>query len=264
MHDRAARRALSSIVVLLTALLASSAAADVTLVSKSSGTGLGMTTEGEVVTRVQALKMRSDVTIRGETMSAIIDLEGAQFISLRHRDRAADVYDMHAAAEGLGPTRTADLSVSLRPTGRTRSIAGQNCLEHVLHVRVPISADAAGTASVVMHGTVWIAPQSPGRDEWGRFYRTAADRGLFFADPRAVKADPERAGGLTALYRHVADLGVLYAADIEIGAEGATPTTERMTRMGAASTTSEVLRVATTPVDDELFTIPHGYAVTKK
>jgi hypothetical protein len=37
-----------------------------------------------------------------------------------------------------------------------------------------------------------------------------------------------------------------------------------MERLGKSFTSSEVVRVATVPVDDELFTIPDGYEITKK
>jgi hypothetical protein len=91
--------------------LAAPARADVTVTSATGGKGMGLAASGESVTRVKGLKMRSDLSIGGRTLSTIIDLDRAQFISLDEAARTAEISDMAQVAASLEKVRDGDVSV---------------------------------------------------------------------------------------------------------------------------------------------------------
>jgi hypothetical protein len=249
---------------LLLVLANSPASADVVATSRTSATGMGMVADGESVTYLKGLKMRTDTRVRGETLSTIIDLESGTFISLDHQENRADVYDMRAFTEGLHRISRDSIAVTLTPTGQSKEIAGERCQEHEMKVTVAMPGQSGEAMTTVLRGPVWIAPDSPGREEWARFYSAAAEKGLFFVDPRTARAHPLRTAGMTSLYQRLATMGVPYSTRLSIAVEGSSVTAGVMTRMGEASITSDTVRFSIEPVPDGPFTIPSSYTVRKK
>jgi hypothetical protein len=223
------------------------------LTSRIVGRNLGMTAEGTAITYLKGLKMRTDLVVRGETLSTIVDLDDQRFVSLSHGNREADVYDMRPAARLLESVADGHMVVEVTPTDRRRDLLGQPCVEHVVRVLMRPSSAAGGDATSPLQGTAWIAPDEPGRSDWARFYRAAAEKGLFFTDPRVAHLDPRRAKGMTLLYSRIADHGVPYV--IEIVMTDAT---------GGSTTRTELSKTSLEQVSDEMFVVPAGYRVVKK
>jgi hypothetical protein len=245
-------------------VLSTTASADLTVTSRTAGKGLGMAAEGESVMHLKGLRMRTDTTIGGTKISTIVDLEAAQFVSLNHEDRRAEVHDMRKAAADLEKVADSDVKVTLTPTSQTRQILGRPCVEHRMEVVAAFAPAGADKVTVTMRGPVWIAADSPGAQDWRRFYTAAADKGLFFTDPRAVRVDPARTRGMTSLYRRMADLGVAYSTHIDISFQGSGTMAGLMSKIGGSSMTSEVIAISTEPASDEIFAIPAGYETLKK
>jgi hypothetical protein len=264
-RTRSSRSFVSLIVaVAVVVLCAGDARADAVLAARTGGKGLGMALEGETVTYLRGTKMRSDATIRGENLSTIIDLDQRTFISINHKKREAEIWDMASIASELGKITDSDIKVDLKPTGETREILDQRCDGYQVRVAVNFAlGDADQRMTILMAGPVWVAKNSPAKADYAAFYTAAADRGLFFSDPRAAKAQPGQARGMTALYRRLADIGVIYASEIEIRFEGSGMLAAMMNKMGGSTMTTTVTKVAAEAVPDDMFIVPAGYKTKK-
>ena len=59
-----------------------------------TGKGLGKAAESQSITYIKGLKMRTDSTLGDTPTTTIIDLEAQKFISINHKKKEAQVYDM--------------------------------------------------------------------------------------------------------------------------------------------------------------------------
>lgn len=245
-------------------LCAGDARADAVLAARTGGKGLGMALEGETVTYIRGGKMRSDATVRGDNLSTIIDLDQQTFISINHKKREAEIWDMAGIAAELGKITDSDVKVDLKPTGETREILDQRCEGYEVRVAVSFTlGDPDQRMAILMAGPVWVARNSPARADYAAFYTAAADKGLFFSDPRAAKAQPGQARGMTALYRRLAEIGVVYASELQIRFEGSGMLAAMMNKMGGSTMTTTVTKVAAEAVPDDTFSVPAGYKTKK-
>lgn len=242
----------------LAALITAPLGADVTITSTTDGKGFGMAAGGEAVTYIKGARMRADAKIGDSPSSTIIDLDKQQFISLNHKKRQAEITDMAALHAELDKIAASDISVKMTPTGQTKQIGGQSCDGHAMEVRVPMAV-GDDQMTIVMAGPVWIARNSPGKADYAAFYKVAADKGLFFTDPKLAKAQPGNAKGMASLYKAIADAGVAYETTITVTFEGGGMLGGMMSKMGGSSITTTVTKVSTDAVSDELFAIPADY-----
>jgi hypothetical protein len=250
--------------VTLVGLCAVDARADAVLAARTGGKGLGMALEGDTVTYLRGAKMRSDATVRGENLSTIIDLDQQTFTSINHKKREAEIWDMASIAAELGKIADSDVKVDLKPTGETREILDQRCEGYEVRVAVAFAlGDADQRLTILMNGPVWVARNSPAKADYAAFYTAAAQKGLFFSDPRAAKAQPGQARGLTALYRRLAELGVVYASELQIRFEGSGMLAAMMNKMGGSSMTTTLTKVSVEAVPDDVFSVPAGYKTKK-
>jgi hypothetical protein len=183
--------------IVLVAACATAARADVTITSTMSGKGPGMGIGGNVVTFIKGTKMRTDMTMRGQTRTTIVDLEAHTLLSVNHETKQALRYDMRTYAPDLARVGQAGVAVDLKPTGETKTLLGQACDGYTITVTtVAFSTGRGGLdkTRMVMTGPVWIASASPGRIDYEVFYGAAASLGLVFTDPRTVRAQPGQAG----------------------------------------------------------------------
>lgn len=248
--------------ILLAVLAAAPASADLTLTSSTAGKGLGMRGDAEGVTYIKGHRMRSDVTLRGENLSTIIDLDEQKFYSVNHKKKEVEVWNMADFSAELSKITDADISVDMSPTGQTKELLGQTCDEYSMRVAVAFAPGGAGDrVNVVMAGRVWVAKNSPGAADYQAFYRAAVERGLFFTDPRVAKAQPGQAKGMAELYRRMADAGVAYATDIQVKFEGSGMLGAMMSKMGGSSISTTVTKVSTDTLSDDVFAVPAGYKV---
>ena len=258
-------RPVRTVVALTTALAcAAPAAADVTFKRKMEGRMMAGSMAGTSVQSIKGTKMRDDMTMAGTEMSSIIDVATQQMITLNHKTREAEVYDMASlGAELAAKVPLDDVQAKLTPTAETRQVAGISCTVHNMDVTAPM--DMGGEKmSVRMTGPVCVAKNGPGQAEVAAFYKAVADKGLFFGDVRTAQAQPGQARGMTAMYREMAALGVPLAQEMTIKFEGSGPMAGMMSKMGGTAMTTEVLSVSTDPIPDSTFQVPDGYQVVKR
>lgn len=252
--------------------VATSAWADLTLSSTMTTRSAGGGVEGTSVTYYKGAKIRTDSTIRGQTTTIIIDLDARTLVSVNHATKTAARHDM---GHYLASVRDAMTTVELTPTGEKRTLVNQPCGGYSLRVTaVAFSSRPGWKTRTVMSGTAWIAGQGPGRADYAAFYRTAVEKGLFFTDPRTVRAQPGVAKGLAALYKAMADEGVPYALDTTFIIENLAPPDDNVLLQQplphgapgvpgdrAISSSIAVTKIAADPVPDSVFEVPEGYRV---
>lgn len=249
--------------LMICAAVAAPAAADVTLTQKQGGKSIAGAMSGESVQYIKGTRMRSDDTMGGQATSTIIDVAAQQMIVLNHKRKEAEVHDMTRMAADLAKIPVSNVRATITPTGQTRQIAGSSCTVHTMQVTVPMEM-GGNPLSIVMAGPVCLVKNGPGQADFAAFYKAAAEKGLFFGDLRAAKAQPGQAKGMTEMYREMAALGVPFAMEMNVKFEGAGPMAAMMSKMGGTSITSEVIAVSTDPIPDSTFEIPAGYKVSKR
>lgn len=243
---------------------AAPAAADVTFKRKMDGKMMTGTISGTSVQYIKGTKMRDDQTMAGAEMSSIIDVATQQMIALDHKRRQAEVYDMaKIGAEVASKLPAEGVQAKLTPTGETRQIAGLACAVHTMDVSAPM--DMGGEKiDIRITGPVCVAKNGPGQADVAAFYKAVAEKGLFFGDVRAARAQPGQARGMTALYSEMAALGVPLAQDMTIKFEGGGPMAGMMSKMGGTTMSFEVLSVSTDAIPDSTFEVPAGYKIIKR
>ncbi len=251
--------------LLLTATLCavflwSSAWADVTVRSVTDGKAMGIGAGGETVTYIKGPRMRMD---DGDGTSTILDVDAQQMIVLNHKKKRAELVSMAEVSKSLSQISDSDVQVSVKPTGRSREILGETCYEHQVEIRMAFSPVPDEPMQMVMTGPFWVAPDSPARADFERFYTAVAEKGLFFGDPRLAKAQPGQAKGMAELYRAAAAAGVPYATELKIAFEGSGLMAKMMSRVAGSSFRNEVKSVSVEPLADGLFEVPAGYKIKK-
>jgi len=237
------------------------AMADVTLKGTSSGKGIGQLADGESLTYIKGLRMRSD---SAGGRSTIIDAERGRMILLNHKKKQAEVTDTRDISKQLEKISGEGIQASLKSTGRTRQMLGETVEEYQVTIRIPISPAPDQSVVMVMSGPAWIAPDSPARRDFGQFYLAAAEKGLFFGDPQAAKAQPGPAKAMTELYRRMAEAGVPYSMEMQVKFEGEGMLAAMMSRMASSSFQNTINEVSVGPLSDDLFEIPAGYKVKNR
>ena len=244
-------------------LAAAPAAADVTIRQKTSGKSPVGGMSGETVQYLKGTRMRTDQTVGGAATSVIVDAAAQRMISLDHKRRQAEVHDMRAIAGEIAKVASEGLEARVTPTAKAREIAGHACTVHDMSVRVPMQM-GGDTLMVVMSGPVCLAKGVPGEADYAAFYRAAAEKGLFFGDPRTAKAQPGQARGMSELYREMASRGVPLSLEMQIGFEGSGPMAAMMSKMSGSTIVTEVTSIEAGALADSLFEVPEGYTVAKR
>jgi hypothetical protein len=245
--------------LILAAAVTSPAAADVTVNQKTTGKGpIGAAASGDSVQYVKGSKMRLDQSRGDDQISTIIDADAQRMISLNHKKKEADIYDMAKMAADLQKVQASDIKANVTPTTQTRQIAGQTCTVHNIEIEISM-AMGNNPMSMVMAGPACLVKDAPGAKDYETFYKTAVEKGLFFSDPRQAKAQPGQAKGMARLYQEMASRGIPYAQEFTMKFQGNEMMAGMMNKMGGTSMTTEVTSVSTAPLSDSLFEIPAGY-----
>ena len=242
---------------------AAPATADVTFTRKMDGRIMTGSMAGTSVQYIKGTRMRDDQSMAGAEMSSIIDVNAQQMILLNHKRRQAEIYDMSKIAAEFSKIPVSEIEAKVTPTGETRQVADIACAVHAMDVSVPMNMGGQDI-TFRMTGPVCIAKNGPGQADVAAFYNAVADKGLFFGDARAAKAQAGQARGMTALYNEIASLGVPMAQEMTIKMEGEGPMAAMMAKMGGTTMTTEVVSVSTDPIPDSMFEIPEGYKVVKR
>jgi hypothetical protein len=250
-------------VFVVCAAVATPAAADVTFKQKVSGKGMIAAAAGDSVQFIKGARMRTDQAIGGKETTTIIDANAQQMTVLNHKRREAEVYDMTRIAADLAKIPMSDVKASVTPTTETRQIAGSTCTVHQMQVSVPTEMGPE-KVTIVLAGPICLVKNGPGQADFAAFYKAAADKGLFFGDPRAAKAQAGQAKGMTEMYRQMATLGVPLAQEMNFKFEGTGMMAAMMGKMGSNTMTTEVVSVSTDTIPDSTFEVPAGYKIVKR
>jgi hypothetical protein len=247
-------------------VMAAPAFADVTLTMQVSGKGLGRMGEGQSMTHIKGLKMRSDSTFGDSPMSTIIDIDAQKFISINHKKKEAQVFAMAQFRETLDKAmKGAQAEASLKPNGQKKEIAGRSCDGYDLHVTMPMAMGGDSDMKMVMSGPVFVAKGAPGSADFKRFYLAAAEKGFIASDPRAAKGAPQQTKGMTEMYKALADTGgIAYSMEWSMKMEGGAMAGIMGKMMGGSGISQTVTAVSTDAISDDMFVIPAGYKVKEE
>jgi hypothetical protein len=156
---------------------------------------------------------------------------------------------------------------SVKPNGQTKQIGGHSAAGYDMEVSM-LSAMGGSkdmTMTVTLSGPVWIVKNAPGSADYARFYKTAAEKGWIFSDPRGAKAQPGQAKAMAEMYTQMAEIGgIPYETNVQIKMSGSGPMAAILSRMGNVTMTSTVDSVDVGPLADTLFAPPAGYKLNQK
>lgn len=248
---------------------AATASADVKVVAQMSGKMMGMNPSGETVTYIKGNKMRTDQTMGGNQLSTIMDVDSGEMITINHKKKEAEIWsvaDMGGLLKDAG-VAAGGVDVKITPNGESKEIAGFTATGHDMAVSVSSEMGGAGSGmkmTVTITGPAYLSTAAPGAQDYAAFYTAAAEKGFFFGDPRAAKAQPGNAKGMMALYRSMAEKGVPLESKQVIKLSGDGPMAGLFAKMGGGEINSTVTSVSADPLAADLFTVPAGYKVKRQ
>jgi hypothetical protein len=256
----------------LAVFLAAPAFADLTMKQSTTGKGMGMSGSTAVTVYIKGHKMRSDTVAGDKTLTTVMDIDAQKMYIFDSKKKEADVYDMADLSADIAKTvDTSNMKVSLKPTGQTKQVAGQNAAGYDLTVEVPaaMGGNKEMMMTITLQGPVWIVKNAPGTADFIGFYKAAAEKGWIFGDPRAAKAQPGQARAMSAMFDELAKAGgIPYEQEMQIkmsAAGGAgNPMSGLFAKMGNVSFSSTTDSVQAGPLADDLFAPPAGYKVNTK
>jgi hypothetical protein len=238
--------------------------ADVKVSSTVSMKVLGMSGTGPAITSVKGNKMRTETTFKDETVVSIIDLDAQKMIQLNVKKKEAEVYDLAQLRQEMQKTvETSEIQASFKPNGQKKTVMGKSCDGYDLSISMPTGAEGM-KMEMVMGGPVWVAKGVPGFQDYAAFYKTAADKGMFFQNPQQAKAQPAQAKGFAEMYKQIAAVGMALEMDVAITMKGSGPLAGMMAKMGNATLNHVVTEVSDAPLGDDLFAVPAGFKVKNK
>jgi hypothetical protein len=218
--------------------------------------------DGATTTYIKGTKMRTDSTFRGDLTSMIFDIDGQKMISINHKKKEAEVFEMATFQKSVGLIDDAAVDVKFAPNGESKTIAGEKCDGYTMTITIPFKQEGMPDGlSIIMTGPVFVAKNSPAKDEYANFYLTAVEKGFFFTNPAQAKAQPGVAKGFATLYREMARTGVAYETTMQVKFEGGGMMGSMMNKMGGSNITTTFSAVSSEAIADSQFEIPAGYKV---
>ena len=256
----------TAVVALGLVACATTASADVKMVAQMTGKMMGRNPSGETVTYIKGAKMRTDQTMGGNQLSTIMDVEAGELISINHKNKEVEIWniaDLAKTMQGAGVSASG-VDVKITPNGTTKEIAGYKAAGHDMTVSVKSQMAEGMAMTVTISGPAYLSTDAPGAKDYASFYMAAADKGFFFGDPRAAKAQPGNAKGMMALYRTMAEKGIPLESTQVIKLSGDGPMAGLFAKMGGGEINSTVTSVSAEPLGDDLFAVPAGYKVKRQ
>ena len=256
----------TAVVALGLVACATTASADVKMVAQMTGKMMGRNPSGETVTYIKGTKMRTDQTMGGNQLSTIMDVEAGELISINHKNKEAEIWNIADLAKTMQGTGVAasGVDVKITPNGETKEIAGYKAAGHDMTVSVKSQMAEGMAMTVTISGPAYLSTDAPGAKDYASFYMAAADKGFFFGDPRAAKAQPGNAKGMMALYRTMAEKGIPLESKQVIKLSGDGPMAGLFAKMGGGEINSTVTSVSADPLGDDIFAVPAGYKVKRQ
>lgn len=256
----------TTVVALALVACATTASADVKMVAQMTGKMMGRNPSGETVTYIKGAKMRTDQTMGSNQLSTIMDVASGELISINHKNKEAEIWNIADLAKTMQGTGIAasGVDVKITPNGQSKEIAGYKATGHDLNATVKAQMGEGMAMTVTISGPAYLSTDAPGAKDYANFYMAAADKGFFFGDPRAAKAQPGNAKGMMALYRSMAEKGIPLESRQIIKLSGDGPMAGLMAKMGGGEINSTVTSVSADPLADDLFTVPAGYKIKRQ
>jgi hypothetical protein len=186
----------------------------------------------------KGLKLRTDSTSNGLSMTTIIDLSKGRMIMLWHHSKTANVFEPKQLSEYFWKDNVPPVKPSITPTTHSRQIAGWTCIVHDVKASYSVAKLDMLPPTMVTQGTMCLVKNGPGQADYTAFYQGAG---------KSVPFDPS--------------LGVPFASEMTISFKGDEPTSGVMEW---GTYTTEVSSVSTAPIPDSMFEIPADYRVTKR
>src|SRR5262245_3831874 len=255
--------------ILLAALLAagSTAHADVTVTTQTSGKASFLNVGGEGLNLIKGKRMRTDSMMGGKTYSLIIDIDNMRFVDINDKKSTATVTPLASIADDLAKVGVGTMNATLTRTSQTKQIAGFPCTVHDIKVEMPFSPmgqpGQGMDANLVLAGTVCLSTSAPGLADYQAFYKAAADSGFIFGNPMTAKSPTgaAQAKAYAALTRKMAEAGMALESHVNITASGENPMAQMMAKLAASDITTTVTKIETGELPADRFDIPAGFKV---
>jgi hypothetical protein len=241
-----------------TALLASPVRAQVTVTAAVTVKAATMTANGSSVVSIKGTKGRIDAKMETQELSVLTDIASGQQLKIDRIGKTVEPFTLQSAGTSL-PIVFGDWTVSLRPTGETKTVLGLACVGFVTELTVPVTA-AGQSLTMKVADRAWIAKDGPGIAEYRAFHKAATAAGLAVVTG-VVPGFGSQA--LAELQKALVDVGLTLDQDIQMTIEGGTGQIgQLLSQIGSISLTAKVTAISTDPIPDATFAIPDGY--TKK
>jgi hypothetical protein len=246
------------------ALATPPAFADVTITIADISRGRGGPGPGDTRTLVKGARERLD---QGP-VSTIIDLDAGRMVVLDHPARTATVY----ALDSLRPKQQdyAQVVVDVELTKKTKRVGDLECREAKIsqssvNPNRTLSPSGGGYAANrdITTGSVWIAIDAPGADEFRAFNRRLDEFGAIVTDFAMARRRPVEAVAQAKFATALAMKGIPCSARLSSrNTIGPGPWTVGGTFISPMHSDDwEVRTVSIEPIPDAAFEVPTGYAV---
>jgi hypothetical protein len=256
--------------ILLSVFLAgavTTAHADVTVNTTTSGKASFINVGGDGVTQIKGTRQRIDNMMGGKTQSLIIDIDGRRFVDIDAKKKSATVTPLASIADELEKVSIGTMNATLTKTAQTKQIAGFPCTVHDINLSLPFSPTGQSgqgmDLTMVLTGTVCLSTTAPGLADYQNFYKAAADSGFIFGDPRSTKSPvgAAQAKAYAELTRKMAEAGMALESHVSIDASGDNPMAGMFAKLAKSDITTTVTKVVAGDVPADGFEIPAGYKV---
>jgi hypothetical protein len=255
------------IFIAFTAVASTSAFADVTVTTITTGKAAFINVGGEGVNQIKGTRMRTDQMFGGKPQALIMDIDGRRFVDLDAKKKSAVVTPLEAIADELQKVGVGTMQATLTKTAQTKEIAGYPCTVYDISVSLPFSPTGKTgegmDLNMGMSGTVCLSTSAPGLADYQKFYKAAADSGFIFGDPRAAKSPTgaAQAKAYAELTRKMVEAGMALESQIHIGANGDGPMAAMFAKVAKSDISTTVTKIDTASLPADAFEIPADYKV---
>jgi hypothetical protein len=225
-----------------------------------------------MTTRIKGMRSRIEVEAPPVSVVTITDLPGKQVIVLRPEQKTATIAAVPAAAVDRPAAAPGAIDASMKPTGKSQVIDGVKCDEYAFSTSLDMSAmtgsamppEAAAMMQgmkVAMTGSMWVAKDVPGAQEYVAFQKALASSDMAAA---AAGASGIKVPGMDRIMKAMGSAdGMTYLLEMTMTVDGSGQLAEMMKQMGAMKITTRTTSVKSDTVSDDLFKVPEGYTIVK-
>lgn len=195
----------------------------------------------------------------------LFDLDAMTMTILNREKREAEVYSLADLTEIVTKNTQGEPRVKVEPLGQTREILGHKCKNYKITIVIPLNfggSDIVGNTQSV----IWLAENAKGSEDYIKFFKAMADKGVFLGDPRVAKA-PNGAGNIKAqneISHAITELnGLPLDQEMNMKFSGNGPLGSMMSKMDITLKWTAT-EISTETLSSDLFSIPEGWKVKEK